>query len=179
MDKRLNQLGKTREKITHICKLLSWVFVFFFVIYCLAFMFVIWISAFPPAGFSYIGPSNILFLIPIICNIVAGGIAVFVIMKMLRMVGNGMSPFSLASSRQIKALAIVLMVGVIAGAFMDPGMQVGSASESGSIAFESVGNEDDISYIDLKSLFISIICFALSPIFRYGALLQSEADDLM
>ena len=102
-----------------------------------------------------------------------------VIAQMLRTIGKGESPFSLSSARQIKVLAIVLLVGVVAGALITPGTQVGSVSESGAISLMSIGHTTDIAYIDLGDLLLSIICFALSPIFRYGALLQSEADDLM
>lgn len=183
MDSRLSQLKTDRERVTRFCKWLSRVFYIFLMIYCLVVVLIVSSAIFPPLGFSYVGPDNVLLFVPIICNITAGGIALFVIARMLQMVGNGLSPFSLSSSRQIKILAIVLVVGVISGAVINPGTQFGSESASGAVAFGFSDKPNNAAYksihIDIKSLFLSIICFALSPIFRYGALLQSEADDLI
>lgn len=182
MDERLSKMELARKNITRICKRLSWAFITFFVIYCLVVVSVTFVAIFPPAGFSYVGPGNVLTFLPIVCNIFAGGFAIIVIARMLRTIGKGESPFSLSSARQIKVLAIVLLVGVVAGALITPGTQVGSVSESGAMVLDFLGSSNDDMYtmhIDLKGLLISIICFALSPIFRYGALLQSEADGLM
>lgn len=182
MDKRLDQIEKTRQNISRTCKWLSRTFHVFFIAYCLTVVVIAFFALFPLAGFSYVGPNNVILFVPIFCNIAAGGLAIMLIARMLRAIGKGESPFSLSSAQQIKALAIVLMVGVVTGALITPGTQVGSVSESGAMVLDFLGGSNDDMYtmhIDLKGLLISIICFALSPIFRYGALLQNEADDLM
>lgn len=179
MDKRLNQMRATRRNMTGLCKWLGWFFTLSFVVYCLAIILVAIVIVLPPIGFDYVGPKNALSFIPIICNLTAGGIALFVVARMLRVVGRGQSPFSMSCARQIKFLAIVLIIGVVAGALITPGTQIGSMGSSNFVVFDFAESEKYDAHIDIKSLFISIICFALSPIFRYGALLQSEADDLM
>lgn len=179
MDRRLSQMEAARKKVSSLCRYLSWVFLFCLVLYCLIVLLIIFAAIFPPAGFSYVGPASIFAFLPIGCNVFAGGFALFLIMRMLKAIGEGLSPFTPLLARYIKVLAIVLLVGVVVRAFIDPGIQVGSVNGSSSIAYESAGNENHSVYIDSKGLFISIICFALSPIFRYGALLQSEADDLI
>lgn len=183
MDRRLNQMKIEQKRITAFCRRLSWVLYIFFIAYCLTVALVAWVSAFPPASFSYVGPSDPMLFIPMICNLGAGGVAIFVIARMLQKVGKGLSPFSLSSSRQIKILAIILLIGVVSEAIIDPGARIGSESTTGSISFGFSGSSSGAAYesvhIDFTSLLVSIICFALSPIFRYGALLQSEADDLM
>lgn len=182
MDKRFDQIEKSRKNITRFCRWLSWAFNVFFAGYCLAVAGVTFFAIFPLPGFSYVGPDSMLAFLPIVCNVFAGGLALFLVAQMLRTVGKGLSPFSLSCSRQIQVLAVMLLIGVVAGAFIAPGAQVGSVSESGAMVFDFPGaskNDMYTMHIDLKGLFLSIICFALSPIFRYGALLQSEADDLM
>lgn len=180
MDKRFDQIEKSRKNITRFCKWLSWVCYVFFAGYCLVAVGITFFAIFPLPGFSYVGPSSVLAFLPIVCNVFAGGLAFFIVARMLQKVGKGLSPFSLSCSRQIQVLAVILLVGVVAGALVDPGTRFGSESATGSISFDFRGsNRYDSVYIDLRGLLLSIICFALSPIFRYGALLQSEADDLM
>lgn len=179
MDKRLGEMEIARRRIMRFCGWLRWAFGGCLVLYCFAVAAIIFVAIFPPEGFNYTGPSSILLFLPLACNVFAGGLILFVIVQMLNTVKKGLSPFSLSSARLIKALAIILMIGVVSGVFIDPGMQFGAVSTSGSIALKSIGNENDVAYIDVRGLFLSIICFALSPIFRYGALLQSEADDLI
>lgn len=38
---------------------------------------------------------------------------------------------------------------------------------------------DDSIYIDTRGILETIACFVLAVIFRYGALLQKESDDLV
>ena len=79
MDERLSKMELARKNITRICKRLSWAFITFFVIYCLVVVSVTFVAIFPPAGFSYVGPGNVLTFLPIVCNIFAGGFAIIVI----------------------------------------------------------------------------------------------------
>lgn len=179
MDKRFKEMNATRKRIMRLCGLLKWIFRLCLVLYALAVMLIVFVAIFPPDGFSYIGPNSFAAFLPMICDVFAGGFVLIIITKMLKSIEKGHSPFTFSSAQQITVLAVVLLVGVISGAFIDPGMQVGAASMSGSISFESAGGKNDAAYIDVRGLILSIICFALLPIFRYGAMLQSETDDLV
>lgn len=179
MNKRLGEMEAARKRIIRLCGLLRWVFGGCLALYCFAVAAIIYVAMFPPDGFNYIGPSSIFPFLPLVCNVFAGGLTLFIIIRMLNTVKKGLSPFSFSSARLIRVLAIVLAIGAVSGAFIDPGARFGAVSSSGSIALKFIGNENDVAYIDVRGLFLSIICFALSPIFRYGALLQSEADDLI
>lgn len=181
MDKHLSQIENTRNKIVALCGKLQWLFFACFVFCCIVFLAIVVFSILLPFGSSYLGPSSAISLLPVMLNVVAGGYALWLVTQMLRKIGKGLSPFSLSVARQIKALAVVLLAGVALGILIEPGSQIGVTDESGThrMAYEHGGSSDSDVFIDVKGLLTSIICFALSTVFRYGAALQQEADDLV
>lgn len=174
-----SKLSAGAKAVTTLGKRLYWLFLVLFVLYCLAAILVCLYSIFPPEGFSYVGPPSILLLLPVVFKVLAGGLALFLVAKMMKSISKGASPFSPSASFHVKIIAIILLLGVISGIFIEPGSWVGAVADKSTMAYEFGGSNRADVYIDTTSLFLSIICFALSTIIRYGALLQNEVNDLV
>lgn len=179
MNNQITKLSAEAKTITTLGKRLYWFFLFLFALYCLAAMLVCLYSIFLPEGFSYVGPSFFLLLLPVIFKVFAGGLTLFLVARMMKSISKGESPFSLSTSFHVKIIAIILLLSVMAGVFIEPGTWVGAVADKSTMAYEFGGSGRDAIYIDSSSLFLSIISFALSTIFRYGALLQNEVNDLV
>lgn len=179
MDKRLAQIEKTRFEITSFCRKTQWLFLAFFVLYCFGVIAVSAYAIFPPQGFKYVGPTSLLHFFPMVCNVVAGGLTLFIIWRIFRVIGNGCSPFCLSLAKQTAILGAILLLSTLSGILIEPGMQIGSMDSTSAMTYEFDGSSDDLLSIDFGNLLAAIACFALTIIFRYGAALQDETDDLL
>lgn len=181
MDKRISHIREARNKTMLLCNKLHWLFFGGFALYCMIVFAIVVLSLLLPFGSTYLGPYSVVSLLPVALNVFAGGYALLLIARILRAIGKGSSPFLMQFAREIKVLAIILLAGVVLGVFIEPGSQVGVVDESGlhRMTYKHGGNSDSDVFVDASGLLTSIICFALSTIFRYGAILQQEADDLV
>lgn len=179
MDKYLAQIEKTRAKIISFCKKIQWLLLACFVLYCSGVIMVAVYAIFPPNGFEYVGPASSVCFLPMACNVLAGALTLFIIWRVFRNIGTGRSPFCLSFSRQIIILGVVLLISTISGMFIEPGTQIGSMDSAATMTYEFSGNSSDLVSIDFRNTLAAIACFALSTIFRYGAALQDETDDLL
>lgn len=179
MDAYLVNIRKTRERLISICGKLG-IFLFIcFTIYCLSVASILALTLVPPPGFSRLGPLDPFALVPFICSNGAVGFAIFLLAVMFKGIGKDASPFSRRRVQQIQLLGILFLLVVATSAFVTPGIEIGVTD--GVSAFSFYGNHaaaDSINF-DISSLIAAIVCFALSLIFKYGALLQQETDDLM
>lgn len=179
MDRRLARIEDSRINVVSLCGKLQWLFAVLFALYCVGVAAVVFYSVFQPAGFTYTGPTVALALLPVACNVVAGGITIYALGRMLRSVGAGRTPFTDSSSRWLVVLAIVLLASVVSEALIAPGTVVGAVDGASAMAFEYGAGAGGAVHVDLKSLFASIACFVLAVVFKYGVALQDETDDLV
>lgn len=181
MDARLSRLIKTKSNTIRIFKKLQWVFFAAFALYCAIVAAIVVYIAFMPFGYEYVGPDSIISFCPIAFNVIAGGLAIFILGVISREIGKGSSPFTFRISALLNVLALVLLVSFIATLFIPPGTQIGAidGATSTGMAVEYEGNPNSAFNLDFKTLLISIACFAMSAVFRYGAILQIETDDLV
>lgn len=179
MDKRAIAIHRYRDSLTSISKVLQWVFLVAFFAYLVVVVAVVAFALLPPSGFTRIEPASGILLLPIACNVAAGGTALLLISLMFRKIALGLSPFCPSVSKALAVLGGVLLIGVASDALIAPGTQIGSISATSMMTFDYGGSSQNTFNFDGKGLLISIFCFALSIIFRYGTVLQNEADDLM
>lgn len=161
------------------CRVAKWVFYVLFVAYCLGMAGILVYSLWPPEGFSYVGPTQPGILIPVFFDAAAGGLVLFMIGRLLSLVGRGESPFSAPFVRIFVLVGIALLVSVICQFLIDPGTVVGSVNGDSCMSISYEGGPTGSRNIDLKSVIAAFSCFVLAAIFRYGALLQEETDDLV
>lgn len=179
MDSRLSALTRSRRTIVSISKKLSWVFAIAFALYCIVFISIALLILFAPVGYDVLAPTCPFAWLPVFCSILSGGLALFVLTILFRCIGRGESPFTKFASTQFIVIGAVLLLGVVSEALIAPGTAIGVADGVAAMAVEYNQNPASTVHIDVKGFIVSISCFALSAIFRYGAILQCEADDLM
>lgn len=179
MDNRITKLKNTKEKIESISKKLQWVFFAIFVVYSIVIIAIIIGSIISLTDLNYVGPDSVLGLLPMICNTIAGGVGLLIIGFMFRNISKGISPFSVSIIKAITALGFLFLLAFVSGLFINPGSTVGVESDSLIMEVDYDNHSNDVANIDLRSLLTSIVCFALAAIFRYGAVLQTEVDDLL
>ena len=180
MDRHLIAIRKTRARLESICKTLGIVSLIVFILYCVAVAAIILCMAFPPSGFSRIGPLSPLDLVPFVANTAATGLAIFVFWRLFAEIGRGSSPFNPLRIRQTQVLGMLFLLSAVANFFAFPSVDVGVSNGEAHMLLNSTAQppSDDLN-IDLSSIAASIICFALSLIFKYGSTLECEADDLV
>ena len=181
MDRRVVQLDESENRIIKLFKVLQWVFLAFFVLYCAVVIVIATYCIIQPFGYKFIGPNSIFSIIPVVFNTIAGGVAIFVLWVISRKIAKGASPFTLNIATLFNVLAFVLLLSFLATLVTPSDVQLGAfnAVNDTAMAFESDGNSDSDLKVDVKLLIACIASFAMSAVFRYGAILQLEADDLV
>lgn len=179
MDKRLAAITATRNKLLSVSKALSIVFLIVFVLYCVAFMAAFICMIFIPRGFSHVGPSTFFGILPFVISVLAGGFTFFLLWRIFREISHGASPFTHLRIRQIQVLGCFFLATAICSFFIAPGSNLGVADGSSQILVDNGLSASDSVNVDVTSFMISIVCFALSFIFSYGATLEQETDDLV
>lgn len=179
MDKRLNNLKHSRERITCASRKLGVFFGFLFLAFLLINIAILSYALFPPPGFSRFADFSFIAIIPFLCENAAIAFVIFLMSKMFLEIGRGDSPFNALRVRQLQVLGVLFLGAVLAGLFIAPGTEMGAYDGSSVMSFYSSQAPPNSVNIDFGNLGAAVICFALSLIFKYGALLQQETDDLM
>lgn len=179
MDKQLAAIKTTRSKLVSTSRGLATLFLIIFVLYCAAHVAVFLYMALLPNGFSYLGPSTLAGTLPFIIPSISGGFTIFLLWRIFREIGRNASPFTPLRVRQIRALGFLFLATAICGFFITPGTDVGAINGGAHMLIESDASASDSIHVDATSFMISIVRFALSFIFSYGATLEQETDDLV
>lgn len=179
MDKRVEQLNSRKKSIVSISKKLQWVFFVILALYILGILGIVIYSIALPSEFVFIGPDSVISLIPVALNAIACGFVLLILGFVFREIGKGASPFTVHIANCLNVLGAILLIAFISGILIQPGTEVGAVSDSAAMTIDYDSNSSDLINLDIKSLLASVVSFALSAVFRYGAILQSEADDLV
>lgn len=95
-------------------------------------------------------------------------------------VARGRSPFTIVHAKQIKFMAWMFVVGFVLNIFISPDfvelMHVGELNLG--VASDQLGRYPTL-HLDAKSLIGAVVCFSLSSVWKYGALLQADSDDYL
>lgn len=179
MDKHLSSIQRSRARLISTCKILSVAFFICLLLYCVVIAAIFAYIAAPPTGFSYIGPPSLLDLSPFILSALAGGFTIFLLWRLFREIGGGGSPFTMMRVRQIQALGILFFITAVCNLLIPPNGNVGVISGDAHMFLNSDPSASDSATVDVTSFMTAIVCFALSLVFKYGAALECEADDLV
>lgn len=108
------------------------------------------------------------------------GVMLLVMRSIAKDVARGRSPFTFAHAKHIKIIAWMFVVGFILNIFISPDfvelLHVGELNLG--VASDQLGRYPTI-HLDAKSLVGAIVCFSLSSVWKYGALLQADSDDYL
>lgn len=92
---------------------------------------------------------------------------------------NGESPFTLIHARRIRALGWMLVVVAGIELVTSPGFMSITVGPFSLINAPYAMFDELTMPLDIGAIIGAITCFSLSSIWRYGALLQSQAEDLV
>lgn len=179
MDKRLVEINRTKKRIEKISRKLQWVFFGIFTCYVIMLIAISILGLVLSSEFEFVGINSVFSVISASCNSIACGTALLVLALMFRTMSKGNSPFSLPFVRALIVLGFVFLVAFVSGLLISPETLIGVDNESMVMTMDYDSDSKDTVNVDLKSLLAAIICFALAAIFRYGAVLQTEVDDLL
>lgn len=179
MDRQLETLQNSRTKISSVCKILKYVFYALFALYCVASAAIIGLMLLQPGGFTPVGTSDPVLVISVICDVVACGLVLLTMGHLLGCMSKGESPFTPSSSKLLIVLGLLILASTVCKSFIAPGANLGAMSGDTEAVFSYPDYGDDSIYIDTRGILETIACFVLAVIFRYGALLQKESDDLV
>ena len=91
------------------------------------------------------------------------------------------SPFTTINSKRIKRLAWAMLAVLVAEALASPeffsSMNIPGLNAGIVATPDQLGNQ--LTFIDIKPAVLALVCFGLSYIFEYGALLQQVSDETM
>lgn len=110
--------------------------------------------------------------------IILGG-TLFIIRSIFNNISKGNSPFTVKHSQQLMMLGFFFLIDIVLNLLLSPAFS--SITNIGPVEFGYIAPQTTpypVLSIDIKSIVGTVVCFALSVVWRYGALLQSETDDL-
>lgn len=124
--------------------------------------------------------ARILQLSSSLINYVIYGVMLLVMRSIAKDVAHGKPPFTIVHANQIKAIAWMFVLGFVLGVLVSP--DFAEIAQIGALDFgltsDQVGRYPSI-HIDVKSAVGAIVCFSLSSVWKYGALLQADSDDYL
>ncbi|MCI8366622.1 MAG: hypothetical protein HFJ66_03365 [Eggerthellaceae bacterium] len=179
MPNSIHELRASKEHLTKICRVLKVFFYILLALYSVCVCAIFALIVLLPSGFSFVGPEQPIAAFSIVVDVAVGFLVLFILGRFCSIVSKGHSPFSSTCSKLLGILGLLIIVSVICKAFIAPGTDFGVVSDSGQAVVDYDGSQADEVFIDVRGILEGISCFVLAVIFRYGALLQNETDDLV
>lgn len=118
-------------------------------------------------------------IVKIVISLLVYASSLYTASSMLHQISLGRSPFSFRYAKLIAVVGCLFAFDAVISFMMSPGFAMVFHFDGIDLGYiSSQATEYPVFSIDVKSVFISVISFALSIVWRYGALLQEETDGL-
>ncbi len=111
--------------------------------------------------------------------LLACGLSFFLLASMSRNISHGISPFTVKHAKMIAVSGWVFLLTALFEFLTSPGF---ISIAIGRIAFVGLSQTtiENLSLpVDVVAIFMGIVCLAFSLMWRYGALLQEQTNDLV
>lgn len=111
--------------------------------------------------------------------LIACGLSFFLLASMSRNISRGVSPFTVTHAKMIAVSGWMFLLTALLEFLTSPGF---ISIAIGHIAFVGLAQTtiENISLpVDVVAIFMGIVCLAFSLMWRYGALLQEQTNDLV
>lgn len=160
---------------------LSVLFLVLFIVLCTYLVVLVTLEIFSYASTSTIPDPYVAFQFAtsILMSAVYGAM-LLVMRSVAKDVARGRSPFTFEHAKQIKIIAWMFVVGFILNLFISPDfiemMHIGEV-DLGFVSDQA--RRYPTVHLDAKSLIGAVVCFSLSSVWKYGALLQADSDDYL
>lgn len=176
----VERIEKSLNNLKSMSKWVSRIFLVFFVLYCVLCLCFIGLFIFAQINSDFEGSflDGLTMVILVVDLVILGG-ALLMLRNIFDTISQGGSPFTLRQSRQLMVIGILFALDVVLNFCLSPAFS--SIVYVGPVEFGYGANHTTpypVLTINVKSVVGTVVCFALSAVWRYGALLQSETDDL-
>ncbi|MRX83533.1 hypothetical protein [Eggerthella guodeyinii] len=125
-------------------------------------------------------PARLLQLVSTLIDYMIYGAMLLVMRSIARDISRGNPPFTIVHANQIKAIAWMFVIGFVLGIFVSP--DFAEIAQIGAIDFGLTSGQAGrypTIHLDVKSAVGAVVCFSLSSVWKYGALLQADSDDYL
>ncbi|MDO4443804.1 MAG: hypothetical protein Q4B69_08040 [Slackia sp.] len=91
----------------------------------------------------------------------------------------GASPFTFGNARRIKAVGWLFVAGVAIELLFSPGFAAITVGMVEFVSQPAAAVDFPVLPVDIASIIGAIVSFSLASVWRYGALMQAQMDDLV
>ena len=181
MAKSIDRIEEALTKLESLGAKLSILFsvAFVFVVLSVVFCLVVEALHFSDSG-QALEPMRLMQLISTLLDFAIYGAILLAMRGIAKDVALCRSPFTIMHANQIRIIAWLFLAGFFLGIATSPGfvsiadvgdLHVGFASDQAI--------EYPVFHLDVKSVVGAVVCFSLSSVWKYGALLQADSDDYL
>ncbi len=175
----LSGASQIKESLTAIARRSKGLYIFFDIVlalYLVATLVLFVLLLIGDGNLPTDGLALFLWSVPLLVTIALGAIIIFVISRIFKEISEHRSPFTTTQARRFNIIGILLIIDTVLEAISSISYPLLADSLSLSIGFTQPGGTEDL-YINGPFIIGAVICFCLSYIFRYGALLQQLSDE--
>ena len=179
MENSAQKIDKSIQKMMTLGRRLEILFTVLFITACCCSLVVVTsIGLMVAQGNLYDPSKTVSVVVPLMYLMISGG-ATWTLRGISRDMAHGESPFTLSHARRISIIGWFFVVAAIGDLLISPGflsIVIGP--------FDLLGNaysmfENLALPIDIGAVLGAVCCFSISAIWRYGALLQDQTEDLV
>ena len=180
MSDTMERIAVALEKVRGQCRRARLLFTILFVAFCVGGAFAVLLAtinlAFPgllPFETHVNGATYVLLL----ASLVSSGAFFLIARGIFGAVAAGRTPFTFQHAKRIRLLGWLFVADFILNLAVPPAFSM--MAEAGGLSFGIMASQAasySVISIDIKGLIGAVVCFALSAVWRYGALLQAEED---
>ena len=176
----IEKTNKSLSKFSKVCKYMSIVLKFIFVVFCLCWLFaagLMLFSIFNPNEFSVVDDANITKLILNVFYGIIIAVMFIIFISMFSDAANGETPFTLGQVKRLRLISLMLVAYALLDfviAYNSALMQINTFN-SGYVST----NGSAVLPLDFAPMIAAAVVFAFSFVFKYGVLLQEFSDETL
>ena len=179
MAKSAQQIEESLAKMQRLGRRLSLIFTVLFALACISLCVVTTIVFTMISRGALHDPSCTVSIIVPPMYLVICGVGAMTLRGIGQDMARGESPFTVSHSRQISVLGWLLVAVTVIEIIVSPGFVSLVIGPFSFISAPHVMFEELTIPLDLGSILGAVACFSISAIWSYGALLQTQAEDLV
>ena len=180
MPESMERIAASLEKVRSQCSKARLLFSILFVALCIGGAFVMVLATVNlacPGMLPFETRINGATYVLLMASLVSNGAFFLIARSIFGTVAAGRTPFTLQHAKRIKLLGCLFVADFLLNLLVP--LAFSMMSEVGSLTLGIMSSQAasySVISIDIKGLIGAVVCFALSTVWRYGALLQAEED---
>ena len=180
MSETMGRIADSLEKVRSQCGKARLLFTILFVVFCIGGAFAMVLGTINLASPGLLpfdtrinGATYVLLLVDLVSN----GALFLIARSIFGTIAAGRTPFTFQHAQRLKLLGCLFVAVFVLNLLVPPAFSMMSEVEGLTLGImSSQAASYSVISIDIKGLIGAVACFALSTVWRYGALLQAEED---